>query len=607
MFLSILSWAKAGDLITLDNTRELLVPYLITQEKLLYRDIYYFYGPIAPYSLALLVKFFGATLTPLYLFSLGLILTYALLLYSLARNILNQYFSTIVALLFLSQLAFYNTGSLSYVLPYAYAALLGSFCFTLLTFFLLFHVKTSKSLYLLCSALLCSFVVFIKQDYAISCALLLTFYLLLTSIRPGKNQNYFDYRFFIRQSVMYLGLMAITTIILYGLFSVIFGWQDFFEGIFSFYLLDTRAADILRATSRSELTFSNAIYAFNHAIGLFIVILFLFMLLGLKKIRVEPKPILYYSTFFALLLGIFLFIVLFEPHAIQNLVVWFIFTLNKIYTGLNYWVFALLIWAFISMKNNHHRTIAVIAAGALFISYRMLFNLGFFLYSFYVLPLGLVAFVYIISHSAPLLLSKSFKIEFNAWKNISKLLLLLILGTYLLLNILFYSYKAEQYTTPFGTYSVSDHFTNNKNTLLLEVSRYIKEHTSENETILAYPIANTVYLYTKRLPASKYYYLHPGILLTLNQEKRVIEEIDENKPAYIVISNENFRLYHGQKSDTFGEEQFYPLIYTYIKDNYDIEKVFSRDLGPYVQTPEDIVTKSFTDGFTWKFTVYKRK
>jgi hypothetical protein len=52
------TWATWGD-IQIDCGREIYVPLEILRGKLIYRDIFYPYGPLAPYAGALLIAVFG--------------------------------------------------------------------------------------------------------------------------------------------------------------------------------------------------------------------------------------------------------------------------------------------------------------------------------------------------------------------------------------------------------------------------------------------------------------------------------------------------------------------------------------------------------------------
>src|SRR5271168_3446695 len=79
MFIVLLTWGHWGD-IQVDCGKELYVPYEILRGKLLYRDIFYPYGPLPPYLGALLIELFGQHLVVFYLFGIAVAIGCSVLL-----------------------------------------------------------------------------------------------------------------------------------------------------------------------------------------------------------------------------------------------------------------------------------------------------------------------------------------------------------------------------------------------------------------------------------------------------------------------------------------------------------------------------------------------
>src|SRR4029077_19260177 len=69
--LAVYTWGRWGDL-QIDCGREGYVPVEILKGRMLYRDLWYPYGPLVPYAQALLFWIFGVRLNSL--FSAGLVL-----------------------------------------------------------------------------------------------------------------------------------------------------------------------------------------------------------------------------------------------------------------------------------------------------------------------------------------------------------------------------------------------------------------------------------------------------------------------------------------------------------------------------------------------------
>src|SRR5271170_4925919 len=78
------TWARWGD-IQVDCGRELYVPVEILRGKLLYRDIFYPYTPLAPYLGAVLIGIFGPHLAVLYLFGITVGIGSAMLLLEIGK------------------------------------------------------------------------------------------------------------------------------------------------------------------------------------------------------------------------------------------------------------------------------------------------------------------------------------------------------------------------------------------------------------------------------------------------------------------------------------------------------------------------------------------
>src|SRR2546426_1643274 len=64
--LTFYTWARWGD-VQIDTGHELYTPSALSNGKLLYRDVWYNYGPLSPYILAALFSLFGVHWNVLYL------------------------------------------------------------------------------------------------------------------------------------------------------------------------------------------------------------------------------------------------------------------------------------------------------------------------------------------------------------------------------------------------------------------------------------------------------------------------------------------------------------------------------------------------------------
>jgi hypothetical protein len=167
------TWGHWGDF-QIDNGRELYVPAEILKGKLLFRDLWYMYGPLAPYVKALLFRIFGVQLTVLYVFGLALTIGTALVTFEIARRFrMGIVGSTVPSLFFLFE-AFYPSIR-NFVFPYSYAASLAAFLGLACLYFVLRHASSMRVLDLGLAALLGSLVILTKQEFGVACLALLGF------------------------------------------------------------------------------------------------------------------------------------------------------------------------------------------------------------------------------------------------------------------------------------------------------------------------------------------------------------------------------------------------------------------------------------------------
>lgn len=118
----------------IDAGRDLYVPEQILAGKKLYRDVLYFYPPLAPYLIAAITAITGSSLAVYIGIGAGVAAVVCGALYLVARSLSGRVAAFAVSLLFVSvSLAGATTYGSNFIFPYAHAAVFG------MTFFLLFE------------------------------------------------------------------------------------------------------------------------------------------------------------------------------------------------------------------------------------------------------------------------------------------------------------------------------------------------------------------------------------------------------------------------------------------------------------------------------------
>jgi len=167
------TWGHWGDF-QIDSGRELYVPAEILKGKLLFRDLWYMYGPLAPYVKAFLFWIFGVKLNVLFSFGLAMAFTCALLTFEVARRFgLGPVASAVPALYFV--LESFDPNIRNFVYPYAYAASLACVLGMACLYFASRHATEGRTWQFALASVLGSLVVLTKQEFGIACLALLGF------------------------------------------------------------------------------------------------------------------------------------------------------------------------------------------------------------------------------------------------------------------------------------------------------------------------------------------------------------------------------------------------------------------------------------------------
>ncbi len=205
--LAIYTWARWGDL-SIDTGHEMYVPAMLAQGKMLYRDLWFPYVPLAPYLQALLFRIFGVHLVVLYMSGLAITLCFAFVLYGLSRRFMPPVGAALVPLGFLMQA--FAPSLFNYVLPYGYAASYGSLFGIVSLYFLVRRLQQEKGPNLLLSGLSAGLALLTKQEFGVACWLVIAFALL---------GDYWKHR-----SLRLLGRQALQCIPGMVIFLLGFGW-----------------------------------------------------------------------------------------------------------------------------------------------------------------------------------------------------------------------------------------------------------------------------------------------------------------------------------------------------------------------------------------------
>jgi len=129
LFMAWISWRRWPDLL-IDYGQQLYVAWRIAEGDVLYRDLFYIYGPLASYLNGFLFYLFGSGMMVLAWFNLGLIAVMGWLLYRLLERLGDSLTACIGVLVFFLVFAFGHfelLGTYNFVTPYVYDLTYGVF------------------------------------------------------------------------------------------------------------------------------------------------------------------------------------------------------------------------------------------------------------------------------------------------------------------------------------------------------------------------------------------------------------------------------------------------------------------------------------------------
>ena len=185
-----LSWRRLGSLIV-DGGKELDVPRRLLEGSALYRDVFWNWGPLAPWLNAGLYRLFGIHSDTLMWAGLVTAALACLGLYLLARRFVGPFTSTWVAVAFLAVSAFaqrISLGIFNFVAPFSFSATYGITLAIWSVLLLLHHAGSGKPTPLVASAALAGLVALTKLEILFAVVVAHGAFLVTVLPRPSRSR-----------------------------------------------------------------------------------------------------------------------------------------------------------------------------------------------------------------------------------------------------------------------------------------------------------------------------------------------------------------------------------------------------------------------------------
>jgi hypothetical protein len=519
------TWGRWGDF-QIDCGREIYVPVAILQGKLLFRDIWYMYGMLAPYVQALLFHVFGISLTVLYVFGLGLTIGSALLLYEIARLFdLGPLVSAVPSLFFLSE-AFYPF-IFNFVFPYSYAAALAVFLGLVCLYLVMRPGPGIRPMQLGIAALFAALVVLTKQEFGLTCLMLLAFDVAVTFlIRRSVRQ--------LIQNIVVCCAGLSPAVAVYGWFT----WKLSAKLIYFDNWIATPGTYFMRTFGLHMMAINGFRFGPKEVISTaFLAFLSLALWYGIASANALAMEKRRVPRFVMIIVALnILVIAMILLQALQQLTVLSFITGQIAFPqGIFYLGLYFLMQALWKLWKYPDSTLAFAEAAlgiyATISSARVMLELVPSPYKYSVFFNGPLYLIFII------LVSRLIR---RAGQSLAprrqKSLLYAMLGVACVLNFvpifLYHRYRLVPLKTEFGTmYTKTDILI-----LVPQIVDFMKTHTRNGKDILFLPEPPSLYVFAGMQSPSRWYSLLPGYV-DPQQEQEFIKEAVSNDVRYVLLSN----------------------------------------------------------------------
>jgi 4-amino-4-deoxy-L-arabinose transferase-like glycosyltransferase len=556
LVMTAISWQKWQDLIV-DFGQQAYVPWQLAEGQVLYRDIFYIYGPLSAYTHALLFKIFGSGILVLAGFNLILIAILTIILYRLLRDLSDSDTALLACLTFLLVFAFgqYKLGgNYNFVCAYVYELPHGIFLsfLTLLKLKEYLECSTSKNLGTL--GLLTGLVfltkpeVFLALSVALSAGLTLTWYLKFRNV---------DLRSLVLFFVGFI-LPGLSFIIYFSFHMPLAkAAQTIFNAWIFLLNSDLRALPLYKWIMGFNDPWGNLSTMMLYAVVLASILILIFIVNRTWDSRIRKYLLGSSALMFALIaLGIYV-----TPH-----IPWL--TLGR---PLPFFMLLLFIYLSIRIFKNQSKiesrsiTQWTLVLFALILLMKILLNAHVYHYGFVLALPATLVLVLFLAYELPLCVrrvlgdSKFYRFAMCA-------LILIVVGNHAWMTTL--TYQMKDYSVSSGKDEVIDYhpaFTPRGKVMNMTLS-YIDQNLAPDQEFATFPDGIMLnYLARRRSPIADIT-LNPGVWILVGDDA-VLDRLKQSSPPYIVYMDREFP-YFGYNH--FGKD-YAQKIHAWIQTHYSFQ------------------------------------
>ena len=548
----IATWGAWGNL-TIDSGHEMYIPALLVKGKVLYRDVWFPYGPAGPYFNSLLFRLFGAHLNVLYCAGSLSALGSAILLFLVGRRLSSWLVGLTAGAVLLLQA--FQPSMFSFPLPYSFSTVYGCVLGCIFLWIAVNSVRRPHSLWILAAGTTAAAALVFKPEYGTACYATLAPLIALRAFSEKSWRRLAKDIFAIIPGLVICGSVFLWMVSLEG---ADFIMQENLVGWPTSYFMKTYGRMWLQ---RNGFTVSPAAFqeAMIRTLPLAGVLLAAYCLLWWQRSDSRAKLIK------AAVVGFAVFYIggtsfyIFPPREAAQLVLYELFFPQDmvLYVGFA----AAIAWAyFLARRNDNflpYREVALLLSFSALLAFRILMKMQALEYPiFYNGPVVLSWLLL-----AVMLIPRAGRSQqFVFWGE-------LVICTCCLVTVAIPSLREEAIGRNFvplatdrGTIRAPKHLAENYAAAI----QFMKQKSAAGDSVLSVPEDTSLYFLSGTICPTRVFSMTPGIVAPGKMTDKMIQEIDRKPVRYLLWSN---RIFPEFGTPVFGKD-FDLELGTYLKTHY---------------------------------------
>lgn len=518
------TWARWGNL-TIDCGREMYVPAVLAEGKMLYRDVWYLYGPAGPYLNSVLFRLLGVHLNVLYWAGSLSALGSAIFLYLTGMRLSSWVAGWTAGAAVLLQS--FQQSHFCFPLPYSFSSVYGCLMSCLFLWLIIRAVDSPSWLWMFGAATAAAFGLLLKLEFGVACYAGLVLLVAACGFRQGSWNR------ILRDAAAILPGAVLCIVVIGWMVSIagvdfitqenLASWPtNFFMKKYGKFWLDVTGFGLNRGAFAGAMVRTAV---FGGVMLLFYAIL--------RHGRLNGRSVFWRA---GLVVGTLAVVTVFLPDNAKTVFCWIFFPQDMVlYIGLA----AMVAWCYFLRQPSDARTlrIALLFSFSLLLAFRILFGTRPEGYPIYYDGPVLLAFLLMLP---PLVIPWRRESRHFNLRHAQLLLCFACLTAVFLRTKPFTTRPSVPLKTARGTVRVSQHMAEAYQAAIA----FMREQSAKGESVLSVPEDTSLYFLSATRCPTRLFALAPGVLVPGKMTEEFIKELEQGPTRYLIWSNRDFPQYH---------------------------------------------------------------